>query len=309
MSNFIKYPSIENSYQKKVIDFFTNIFPDLTRCKYTIESKIDGCNVAAVIKQNSEILYHSRNQLIGDINSFHGLGTTMQKYGDELEKFVKIARDLKSTCTIYFEYAGNGIQGRVNYGPEKFIRNFTFRLNDEIKSPQFLYDLSDKYDLNHILIPVLDIVDGLEAALEYDPVYVNKIYPEGQSYEEGIVIKPLNKVYKTNNGDIFLLKKKNAAFSEKSKKVKEKNVITDECSEIISEFTSYVNESRIYSIFSKEGRKISDKSEIGYFIKLVIEDVLTDYFKENDAIEDEKCLHLAKASASKKCAQLLMTFL
>lgn len=40
MSNFIKYQSIENHYQKNNLDYFVDLFPDLKNCKFTIEAKL-----------------------------------------------------------------------------------------------------------------------------------------------------------------------------------------------------------------------------------------------------------------------------
>lgn len=306
MSNFIKYPSIENSYQKKTIDFFLRIFPDLDKCDYAIEEKIDGCNISIIVKPNSEILYCSRNKMLGDLNEFYGLGTTIKTYESELQSMIQFARDNKSICTFYCEYFGKGIQDRVNYGPEKQLRILNVRVGEEFKSPKYLYSICEDYNLEHILVPVLGIVSGLEEALDFNSVYVNTIYPESNSYEEGVVIKPLHRVYTSNNDEIFLLKKKNPSFAEKQKKTKTSNDISDECSNIITDFCEYITESRLYSVFSKEGRKIEDKSEMGYFIKLVIKDAVTDYNKENNKFPEE-CEKYIISSASKKCAQIILS--
>lgn len=309
MGNFIKYPHIDNSYQKKTLDFFLNIFPDLNQCSYTIESKLDGSNLAIVVKPNGEILYASRNQIIGDGASFYNLSETTNKYSNELSKMIDFAKSVNQICHFYVEFFGQGIQGRVNYGPEKQIRIFNIRVGDELKSPKFMYDVLEEYDLKHICIPVLGTVSGLEEALNYDPVYKSLIYPEGGSYEEGIVIKPLNRVYQTNNGDIFLLKKKNPAFLEKSKsKGQKENKISDECATLCDSFCEYINESRMFSVFSKEGKAIENKNEIGTFIKKILEDAKDDFIRDNGEYNKE-CEKVMFASASKIIANLLLTYM
>lgn len=308
MSNFIKYPSIENSYQLKTIDFFLRNFPDLANQAYVIEEKLDGANICIMVKPNSEILYHSRNQMLGDLDSFYDLGTTLKKYENELEKMRDISKNYKAICLFYCEYFGRGIQDRVDYGPDKHLRIINVRIDGELKSPRFTAYLLERHDLDHMAVPVLEIVENLEAALNYDPVYINTIYPESNSYSEGIVIKPLGtSSYLSDTNKVFMLKKKNPKFSEKQKR--KKNVeISNELGNAILAFGEYITESRVHSVFSKEGRKIKDKSELGYFIKLVIEDAIIDYNKENDNFSDDHKKYII-SSASKKCASILLSLL
>lgn len=307
MSNFIKYPHIDNWYQKKVIDFFAKVFPDIYNCKYTIESKLDGANLAIIVKPNSEILYASRNQIIGDLSDFYGLDSTMKKYSSELESLIQIAKDKDSICHFYCEYFGKGIQGRIDYGEEKQIRIFGLRIGEELKSPIYLYSVLKEYSLSHLLIPVLGECDGLEEALNFNEVYTTLINPDGHSYEEGIVIKPLNVMYITKLGDIFQLKKKNEKFKEKTIRQKVETEESKEISELISGFCSYINESRMFSVFSKE-KEITDKSQIGHYVKLILQDAKEDYIRENNDYNEEYEKKIF-GTASKLVANMLINHL
>ena len=281
---FIKFPEIENHYRKEYIDKFIQIFPDLSNCKFTIESKIDGSNLSIICKPNGEVRFASRNQLIGD--TFNGLLRIKEKYENEIKILSNYACKEKKLCQFYGELFGKGIINRINYGNDQYLRLFALRINGEFQPPIVLYDLLKKLNLEDIKIPVLGEVSGVENALNWNEKYINLINPDSMDDEEGIVIKPLNKIYRLNNGDIFLIKKKNKAFAEnvKRKSLKIKKDVPDYIVKIKESFQNYITESRCYSAFSKEGKVISDVSEIGHYLKIIQEDAKEDWKKDNPDI-------------------------
>ena len=300
---FIKFPEIENSYQLRHIDFFLEKFPDLENTEFIIESKLDGANLSMIFSPKGEIKYYSRNQIVD--TTFYGLTEAIKIYKNEIAIFQKISKDFNQNIQFYFEYFGKGIQNRINYGDSKQLRIIGLRINDFIQPPQYILHLLEEYNILYMYAPIIKIVNSLTEALEINCEFVNKINSDSGDLEEGIVIKPFKKIVQSGNGEIFILKKKNPKFAEKmSKKNKETKKISDECSAIIENFIDYITESRMFSVFSKEG-PILEKSQIGKYVKFIFEDALKDYLKENDSIDDEYMKNVS-STASKLIANMLL---
>lgn len=281
MSYFIKYPSIENSYNGGNISHWLNNFPELMNCKYTIEEKLDGSNLSIIIKQN-EMFFASRNQIIGNLTEFNGLDNTIKKYENEIKILKKIQKEYNEVINFYFEFFGKGIQKRINYGDEKYIRLINIRVGKNIISPKEMYDIVEKFNIKHLCVPVLSIVNNLNEALQVNEIFNTTINPIENNEAEGVVIKPLNKVYVSHLGSTFYLKKKNPKFGEKIKKPKEKTNLDPELEEYYNSFCEYINQNRMFSVFSKEGKSIQRPSEIGYYISKIIEDAKADWYIDNN---------------------------
>jgi hypothetical protein len=54
---------------------------------------------------------------------------------------------------------------------------------------------------------------------------------------------------------------------------------SDKVNELKTIFNEYLNENRVLSVFSKEG-EIENTSDIGKYIKLVLDDAKEDFFKD-----------------------------
>ena len=126
------------------------------------------------------------------------------------------------------------------------------------------------------------LVKGLGAALEVDTNFPTKINPLEGNICEGVVIQPYSKVYRLHSGATFLLKKKNEAFKEKQKARKPPAPVDSEVARMRGMFDEYITESRLRSVFSKEGC-IQEPRQIGDYIRLVIADALEDFIKDHGA--------------------------
>lgn len=246
-----------------------------------------GQNLSIICKPNGEILYASRSKQLGSLSEIKGLSDAIEKYKKEILTMSDYAIRQKKIIQFYFEYYGNGIIGKINYGPTKNIAIIGLTINGEIKSQAFLYNLVEELQLQHILIPILGYANGLDEALNWNENFITTIFPEGGSEEEGIVIKPLNSVYISPSGDIFYLKKKNKKYLEidKKKVVDVKEDIPENIKTVCVDICTYATESRMLGVFSKEGKIPENQKDIGYFLKKIIEDIKCDYLKNNNEID------------------------
>lgn len=307
MTELLKFPSIENTYDQKNIDFWLRNFPELKDEKYLITSKIDGSNFSIIITRD-EIKYASRNRILEESDSFYNYKVVVERYKRDINLFqkhlIKFGLDkIQITCELF----GKSIFNRVEYFPETRLRILSVAVNNNWLSPSALMTLvtavgltglnnlnqvDDTFSEALVLAPKLARVNGLKEALEYSCLHKSRINNsvDGENLEEGIVIQPYNKNYIfTNNdsgGKMFILKSKNPSFAEKMSvknvdKIKEVNL-----SAITLSIDEYINENRVIGLFSKFG-KMESFSDIPKYIKLLQEDVYQDYIKENEISEKE----------------------
>lgn len=289
---YVKYPEIDNSYNARNLERWLERYPDLANCIYTIEDKPDGSNLQIITKSNGEIMYGSRNQLLGTIEqaAFFDLENTIKKYSVEISIMSDFAQKSKNTIKWYSEYFGNGIQNRINYGPDKYIRLFGIRIEDgPLISPKEFYELIGELKLTHILIPVYGKASSLEEALNWDTKVKSPLGVDEGQVTEGIVIKPFNKTYVSPIGETFFLKKKNEEFKEKMKvKVKKEANVDPRLHALFEDFVGYLTESRMKGIFSKEGKKITSPNQIGVFLPLILDDAKKDWKKDHPDVTLDK---------------------
>ena len=264
MSNFIKYPKIENSYQDKHIFKSFKFEPNLYHTNWVVEHKLDGSNLQIIIDENGH-RFASRNQLIG--NTFQGVNLTdlIEKSG-LLSKLKELFEGFHMTSlNVYGELYGSRIQKRIQYGPVNY-KIIDIAVDGSMMSPE-QRDLliPDEYNIEHFLI-----TDTLEKALEFD-INTSSALIENDDLIEGVVIKPFS------IASNFALKKKAEKFSEnkpKSKKINKEYSI--EVNELKNTFESLLNENRLLSVFSQNG-EIDQASDIGKYIKLVLDDAKGDF--------------------------------
>ena len=279
---FKKYPEIENAYQQKFINRFLERYPQLKNEIYIIQNKIDGSNIQFMFYPCAEMKVASRNRIIERDENFNDVWNVIAR--DEYKELFDHVRFYSNTYNkavhLFGEIYGQGIQKRINYGPDKYISIFDFGVSegDELRlfAPHFLYTdyILSKYTVDYT------IIKGLDEALNYKPENWDEI--------EGVVIKPYYNLYFSAVGSIFYLKNKNPSFEEKSqnKKVrKEISSFREEVENARDEFGQYLNENRVLSTFSKMG-EIQDNKQIGEYIKAVLEDAKKDFFNDGNTVDD-----------------------
>ncbi len=255
-----KYIEIENSYRDKFINVFLEAYPILKDISYVIQEKIDGTNIRISFKDGKMTL-GSRNSELPEGQDHMGLLGALETVAPVLDYMKQF------DITLFGELFGEGIQNRIKYGKKRIL------FFDVKKDGEFLSfnDFMDVFaGLSRFIVPIVGIADSLQEALNWNCEIKSEIC---DSQAEGIVIKPIQKNY-VRNDELFYLKKKSDKFKETTPSDKPKKERKD------SALLPYLTESRMYSVFSKEG-KITSKTEVGRYIKLVTEDAVKDYKKDN----------------------------
>ena len=282
--SFIKYKSIENSYQQKYIDKSFDHNPILQTCDYIIEHKIDGSNIQFIFTPESTMdtfMICSRNHPLNREGSFLkvNMKELVDKYHDQLSYIQNYAIEHNMTINLYGELFGKNIQKRINYGKDVHVRFFDMKINGENVAQKDFYELFNEYfNIPEMVVDNFGIT-SFENALNFDTEISSSII-ENNDHIEGVVIKPWD------IPSSFYLKKKNKKFLEKSKrKVIKNKEYSDHVNQLKTIYNEYLTENRVLSVFSKEG-EIDNPSDIGKYIKLVLEDAKEDFFKDGNSFVD-----------------------
>ena len=286
MNSFLKYDSIDNTYAFKINNWLDS---KLHLEQYVIQEKLDGSNISFIFLENGRVKVASRNNYLGcpETTDFFGISQVIKtdEFANLLEYWSNKAKYDCCEYQLYGEIYGKGIQNRIEYGSKK-IKFFDIRRNGHYLAQSEFYRLMEPTFTNFI-VPLVGMANSLEEALSYSENFQTLEYAaDFDNPAEGIVIKPWNTVVRNRFGERFVLKKKSDKFSEKSSKksVKEEKIILPAVQKAQEEFALYINENRVLSYFSKEGRLESMK-DISKYIPAILNDALLDYMKDN-ALED-----------------------
>lgn len=301
MTELLKFPSIENTYDQKNIDFWLRNFPELENELFLITSKIDGSNFSIIITEDG-IRYASRNRIIEENDSFFNYREVVKRYERDINLFQKHLikfglNKIQITCELF----GRSVFNRVQYFPENRLRILSIAIDDKWLSPSALMTLIMSVGLTGldnegevdntfsealVLAPKITRVAGLKEALSYNCEHKSLINRdiEGENFEEGIIIQPYSKIYSYINTEgeykMFILKSKHPKFADKMKANNVKNDNQVELSPQSLLIKEYINKSRIVSVISKYGQMTSF-SDIPKYLQLVKDDIYQDIIKEH----------------------------
>jgi Rnl2 family RNA ligase len=295
---FKKYPSIDNHYQEKAIQRWVSMYPSLLTERYAVSEKIHGTNVQLVFDRG-QLSVASRNRVLDpDENFFNVRGVVKaDPWPTVCEMFLEYTRRRDCVVNLYGELFGPGIQKGVDYGPEKRILLFDMAEDGYLLPQKNFLTAMLTFGIIDLAVRPMQICGGIEAALAFNCDLPSTLrepehFPSAGEYlanvMEGVVIKPYEHVYISPVGETFLIKKKNKAFAEKAerprreRKEREGNPVVDSLRE---EFLRYITEARVENVFSRHG-VIEEHSQIGDYIKLVIEDAKEEFLKETDVPEE-----------------------
>lgn len=267
---FKKYSSIENHYQQKFIGSFVNQFgTEALNQPFAVSEKLDGANIQLVFQPNQEFKVGKRTSYLTREDSFFDIWNTLDKYIMIWQRFQDFVDKEQRSLTVYGEIYGIGINGRINYGNEKFIKIFDLLMDDEYLSQVEMIDFLHR-NFMETMLPTYFIKNSLAEALETE-------IPDNC---EGWVIQPLNKLIRMGSGARFILKKKAEKFDDTvSDKVREKRNAGENVFNL--KFREYINENRLKDLFSKHG-EIQRPQQIPDYIKLMMEDAKADFLKDHD---------------------------
>lgn len=327
MSEFKKFKSIDNHFREKSIRDACANAPVYNTCKYVAQEKVDGANFQikfemAEDKASISISYGKRTSMLEPTTKFENYqGVVAQDYVQDLQEnvceymYANSIMEMILFCELY----GAGMHGRINYGPEKKLVFYDIVKDGEYLTVKEFYSLFDAWNSFEFTVPIVGAFDSIEEALEFEVenVITQVGVNEPENFWEGVVIKPYDVIAKTFKGDqyLFYIKKKTEKFGEKMKVKKKKRVQADLSPEFQvaqDTYAAYFTENRLLGIFSKYG-KIEDQSEIGQYIRYMVEDTRADFFKDDmdvfNAVTNDKEKGKIFSIAGKIVSKMLMQYL
>tara|TARA_R110000851_G_scaffold208585_1_gene361057 strand:- start:369 stop:1418 length:1050 start_codon:yes stop_codon:yes gene_type:complete len=301
---FKKYSSIENAYRQKAVD---NLMTYNPKGLYVVQEKIHGANFAIYVDE-SGVKYAKRSGFIDNLTSFYRADIIAEKYGEKVQELFDIFnKDYKTMSEkqglAYFSpklsihgeiYGGSyphkdvdvvkdikSVQKGVFYSPEVEFIAFDMKVDGDYVDLNIMNDVLDM-----LKIPRLHVLkEGtLKECLEYPNEFNSNLHglPELEDNTcEGVVIKSIAPD-RMPNGDRYILKNKNAKWSEKGKKgpvtVKE---LPAHVIPFVETAVSYINENRLRNVLSKIGPITNAKAAFSTVISPLNQDAIEDFMKEN----------------------------
>lgn len=288
---FIKFPSIENHYQKKTVEQFLLEFPELRVTRFILKEKLHGTNIQLIFEPGKPMEVGSRNQVLPeDGQKFFGIHHYL-KTDNQMGYLIKLVQnhvdDNDILINLYGEFIGPGINKGVEYGDEKQILFFDMRIDKKMLSQKELEVFFMDRLMPHLLAPTVALVDGLRQSIDYGASFPSRVDVTApiDNIMEGVVIKPYSKFYQNAGGHIVYLKHKTEEFKEKwkrKKRVKDpKDPMPDHVLDLSAEFHSHLTEARLQGVFSKYG-PIEENKQLGSYIKYMLDDAREDFLKDNE---------------------------
>jgi len=316
---FNKYPSIENTYRQKALDYVYQA--GLSGGVWTVNEKIHGSNFSVVF-DGTEFRMAKKTALIANDDTFYGC----QSVKNELEEKIKLIFAKLNTPenpVTYIKLCGEiyggsyphpdversktsmKVQSGIWYRPDNGFYGFDIIVNDDFLDADIAEALFKEFDI----FDAESLFKGtFEECLKYSNEF-NTTIPDrlglpriDNNICEGVVIKPVIPAwYATGSRVIF--KNKNDKHSEKKNgnlpKEKMAEVkFSEDAQKLYEELQTYITENRLRNVISHgEVGEITDKSFgklMGLFVKDAIEEFRKDFAEELDAIEKDECKRMNK---------------
>ena len=298
---FKKYSSIENAYQKGILEQI--IIHGFEKETYIVQEKVHGANFS-FFTDGKEVKIAKRTEFIQEDETFFNAQKVAVKYHDKvLQLFEKVKEDFPDilTLVVYGELFGGHykhlevakvkdaikVQKGIDYAPYNDFYAFDIKLNgthylDVATTNSFFETLNFFY--------AKTLFEGsLEDALKYPNEFNSKIpdwlgLPKLENnIAEGVIIRPIHIKY-FGNGSRVILKNKNEKWSEKTRVRKDKTnqkevVFNDNTQAVWDEIQTFITTNRLYNVLSKEGE--FNPKMMGKLTGLFAQDVLKDFMKEH----------------------------
>lgn len=289
---FKKFPSLENHYQTKHIEKWFVKFPELEHEPFVITEKIDGANFCIIITKD-EIAHQKRSAILNPEAGFFNFQQVMKGCEREVGSVQKLLKVRGyEEIRIYGEIFGEGIQKRVDYGVGKQFLPFEVWVNGEpipFSDAKILMDSADVR--SSWWVPVLDYVQGFDAALAFDLDRDTAVPREEDSDVkskkiEGVVIVPTLKVFKWNDeqdSSLFRIKFKSPDFGDNPKgdNVPQEPIVWSESGIRMAEaFVGKFSDNRKDDLISKLG-PLESTPQLSEYIKAFIDDAKEDFLKDH----------------------------
>lgn len=315
---FRKFTSLDNSYQKRVVNRVKEQGID-KGTRWVVSEKIDGCCYALYVS-NDGVKHASRNQFVGD--GFYGSLSTTEKYiphAQAVFNHLNSEGDL-SHAIFRGELYGEGIQNRVYYG-EKDFRVFEIELigldNNSVTLTTTLADIVLKTVEQEVAlqtVPILGVFNTLEEALGVSRDFKSLLTPDGyekDNWSEGTAITTTHPKW-FDNGSRVYFKNKSEYFKEKGgPKKKEVAALEYGDQELLNSVLPYLNENRVLSATSKIGNSFQQFGDILREVKQDIENAYSlDFRKEwyNGAVDEKRIMKEFNTACSQSVREVLKKF-
>ena len=284
--NFLKWPSIENTYQEQRIQLWVDRFPSLVNLHYVVTEKLDGSNIQWCV-DGENVRFGSRNNWVS--GSFQGasVDALYEEHKSLLEGLKRLSVATGRIYRLFGELIGH--MKRVDYGSERRVLYFGLMINDVLLPFDEFEDAMYSLHSTHLIVPIVKVCPSLEDALKVSPDFESRILNKEGNMAEGVVIQPrYHTIYwgDSGNSSVFVLKNKSEHFKE-SPQPKEKKEVDEGILSLHKNFLEYVNDPRIQSVFSKEG-VIESPKDMGKYIRLIMQDAIEDFEKDFDVSSLEK---------------------
>jgi len=320
MFKFRKYPSIENSYLNKTINYIVDYGYD--KEEWCVLLKIHGANFS-IWTDGKIVKAAKRKSFINNDDNF----CFWKKVVDDIKSnIIKAFEDLK---TIYGdikevvfcgELAGGDyphrdvkkftqskkVQKGVFYAPFNFFYLFDIVIDGKFIDHDIVIDIAHK---NNFIVAEYLYKGDFNKCLEYpnkfeDPLYKMFGLPSlgKDNICEGVVLKPIKPCF-FGNGKRCILKNKNDKFKEncgiRKNKIKKVYEWSPEGKELLEIASTFVNENRLRNVISHGDIDVSDiKKAFNNVMKPFNIDINDDFMKEYG--DKFKCLELIEQKLIKK---------
>ena len=322
---FVKYPSIENSYNTKNVNWFREHIPDLDKIPCTVEEKLHGANFSFHYNHKTgEVKAAKRTGFLQENENFYHCTEVINKYTPKVKALFASFSDSLINAVVYGELVGGcfpnkvsqyrPIQKGVYYTPD--IEFVAFDIWLEVVNP---FDAMNPYQYfttpffvksfcsTYGIPSVSHLFKGtFEECLKFNPEFKSEMYkilrPDlanedvGENIAEGGVIKS-----GLTNWEIprVVLKIKGERWKEVAHQPRKEVVVDNEhVQTLLNRMTCYITENRLMNVLSHNGLDMDFKNfrKIcqDYVIDLVADfekaEMTSDFNLENEYSQAKKFL-------------------
>lgn len=297
--NFVKFPSLINSYQEKMV----NRAQMLGITEWTVTEKVHGANMGLYC-DGETVRPASRNNLVD--GNFYNCGPVVEKYApDVIALFNQLPMPNGSYLIIYGEYFGGIYDGKsedqakkvqkgIDYIPNNDFRAFNVLIVDDINGNTWIDTATLQSLLKSSLLKTVPILTtgSLSHCLNFNHVYNSEIpasyglTPLDENVCEGNVIMPSNGSDYMEGEDFRGFKHKNDKWSEKSAAPKPEFIIDAHLAAQRLSLLSYATDNRFQNVLSKEGE--FNPKLIGKYIGLMLKDIYEEYINDGFLLPEAK---------------------
>lgn len=275
MSEFKKFSSLENTYNKKFLEKVM-LHPCYTG-EWIATVKAHGANFSFWWDKENGVSVASRSHFVDD--SFFSCTDVINRHAADFAADCEVFNP-ESVVVVYGELIGGNIQKEVQYGEKRFVA-FDVVIDGKVMHKWDALRMAQ--GMNFETIPVI-ACGSLEDLLTISPEFICPLAVEGSSHNkaEGIVIEPVEPAY-LHTGSRVYLKQKSKAFTEKKDKVKVEKPVTnlsENAIKVVEDLVIRCTEARVLNVLSKIG-EVNEK-QFGKLFGSYLQDILEEVKREEN---------------------------